>query len=48
MKTALRGNRILYLQDGEICGDLQLGMYSEEENSERQEKLRSFLADMGW
>ena len=22
MKTALRGNRILYLRDGVICGDL--------------------------
>ena len=35
MKTALRGNRILYLRDGVICGDLQLGAYSENENFER-------------
>ena len=48
MKTALRGNRILYLRDGVICGDLQLGVFSEEENMERHEKLGAFLAEMGW
>jgi len=48
MKTALRGNRILYLRDGVICGDLQLGTFSEEENMERHEKLGAFLAEMGW
>jgi putative ABC transport system ATP-binding protein len=48
MKTALRGNRILYLRDGVICGDLKLGEYSEHENLKRQERLRTFLAEMGW
>ncbi|KQL18160.1 ABC transporter ATP-binding protein [Cytobacillus solani] len=48
IQTALRGNRILYLRDGVICGDLQLGAYSEKENDERQEKLKHFLAEMGW
>lgn len=48
MKTALRGNRILYLRDGVICGDLQLGTYSEKDNVERHKKLKNFLAEMGW
>ncbi|WP_062110474.1 ABC transporter ATP-binding protein [Bacillus niameyensis] len=49
IQTALRGNRILYLRDGVICGDLQLGGYnSEKENIERHEKLRTFLTEMGW
>lgn len=48
IQTALRGNRILYLRDGVICGDLQLGAYSEKENAERQEKLKHFLEEMGW
>ncbi|MEH7378946.1 ABC transporter ATP-binding protein [Bacillus sp. JJ1533] len=48
LKTALRGNRILYLKDGVICGDLQLGAYSDHENVERHEKLKTFLAEMGW
>lgn len=48
MKTALRGNRILYLRDGVICGELQLGVFSEKENVERHEKLSAFLTEMGW
>ena len=42
------GNRILYLRDGIICGDLQLGAYDENENFERHEKLKAFLEEMGW
>ena len=48
IKTALRGNRILYLRDGVICGDLELGAYDEERNLARHEKLKAFLAEMGW
>ena len=48
IKTALRGNRILYLRDGVIYGDLKLGAYGEKENMERHEKLIAFLAEMGW
>lgn len=48
LKTALRGNQILYLRDGVICGDLQLGAFSEDAYVERHEKLKHFLAEMGW
>lgn len=48
MKTALRGNRVLYLRDGVICGDIQLGAYQKEQNAARDEKLKAFLAEMGW
>ena len=48
IKTALRGNRILYLRDGIICGDLDLGPYDEKDNLARHEKLKHFLAEMGW
>lgn len=48
MKTALRGNRILYLRDGVICGDLRLGDYNNVHNQQRHEKLTAFLTEMGW
>lgn len=48
LKTALRGNRILYLKDGVIYGDLQLGDYRGKEDFERHVKLKHFLAEMGW
>jgi putative ABC transport system ATP-binding protein len=48
IQTAVRGNRILYLRDGVICGDLSLGYYEPEHNEKRHQKLTKFLAEMGW
>ena len=47
LKSALRGNRILYLKDGRIDGECVLGIY-EGETEERKEKLIYFLERMGW
>ena len=47
LKSALRGNRILYLKDGRIDGECVLGTY-EGETEERKEKLIYFLERMGW
>jgi len=46
-KSALRGNRIIYLKDGKICGELRLNKY-ENDSEERNLKLDNFLRDMGW
>lgn len=48
LKSALRGNRILYLRDGIICGDLRLEPYATDELTTRNEKLKAFLTEMGW
>jgi putative ABC transport system ATP-binding protein len=48
MKTALRGNRVLYLRDGVSCGDLKLDAFHADHNHTRHEKLKAFLAEMGW
>lgn len=47
LKSARRGNRILYLRDGVICGECELGNY-EIETAERNERLNAFLQEMGW
>lgn len=47
MRSARRGNRILYLKDGVILGECDLGRYSHGDGA-RHEKLSAFLADMGW
>ncbi len=47
VKSALRGNRVLYLKDGKILDELNLGEYTGEDE-ERKEKLNNFLRDMGW
>jgi putative ABC transport system ATP-binding protein len=48
IKTALRGNRVLYLRDGVICGDLKLDVFHVDHNHTRHEKLKAFLTEMGW
>jgi len=47
IKSALRGNRILYVMDGVIRGTCELGLY-EEGNETRRIQLDGFLAEMGW
>ncbi|MCM1167260.1 MAG: ABC transporter ATP-binding protein [Lachnospiraceae bacterium] len=47
MRSARRGNRILYLKDGSILGECDLGKYKPDDK-ERHEKLSAFLAKMGW
>ena len=48
LKAALRGNRIIYLKDGRIDGDLKLEDYEETTASEREEILYKFLKEKGW
>lgn len=47
MRSARRGNRILYLKDGVILGECNLGKYVHKD-MERHEKLSAFLSEMGW
>lgn len=46
-EAALRGNRILYLEDGAITGELALPDYAGKDR-EREEKLAGFLEGRGW
>ena len=58
LAAAERGNRIIYLADGVISDEVELGPYvgnyKDESNpdidkaKERHAKLKSFLQDMGW
>jgi len=47
LKSARRGNRILYMRDGVIYGICDLGKYVSGDR-ERHDKLNAFLAEMGW
>lgn len=47
MRSARRGKRILYLKDGVILGECDLGEYVHGDRG-RHEKLAGFLAEMGW
>lgn len=47
IRSARRGNKIMYLQDGVITGDLHLGDYVSKDKA-RHDALRAFLQEMGW
>lgn len=46
-KSALRGNRIIYLKDGKIVGELNISKYDKKDNK-RDILLDKFLKEMGW
>lgn len=46
-EAALRGNRILYLDDGAIIGELELPVYEGKDRA-REEKLSTWLEGLGW
>lgn len=48
LKAALRGNRIIYLKDGRIDGDLNLDEYNSATVSDREEVVYKFLKEKGW
>lgn len=46
IKSAVRGNRIIYLKDGSIEGELELEKY--DGSADRFQAVQSFLSSMGW
>lgn len=48
IRTALRGNRIIYIKDGTVFGELSLSAFKMEAQEERRKKLQAFLDEMGW
>lgn len=48
LKAALRGNRILYIADGNIVGDLRLAPYSKEDEASREAQVNAWLSSMEW
>jgi len=48
LKTAARGDRILYLRDGAVFGELALPPYAGGDNAKRIENVQRFLDRMGW
>lgn len=48
IKAAVRGNRVLFLKDGRIDGEFDMGEYKAEEATIREEDLIHFLREKGW
>ena len=48
LKAACRANRILFIKDGELNGDLKLETYSPECEEEREKQIFEWLSEKGW
>lgn len=48
IKAAARATRLLYLADGKIAGDLNLGKYIPENKVEREDAIFQFLKEHNW
>lgn len=48
IKSAVRGNRVLYLKDGVILNEITLGEYDKADEAGRRDRLKAFLDEMGW
>ena len=48
LKAATRATRLLYMADGRIYAELNLGKYSTEKESERKSVVLDFLKEQGW
>lgn len=48
VKAAIRGSRILYLEDGKILDEISLPPFAAEKAREREEKVSTWLASLSW
>lgn len=48
LRTASRGNRILYLEDGKVCDELSLEPYNEMEEKQRERDVSQWLSRLRW
>ena len=48
LKAATRATRLLYMADGRVEAELQLGKYIADKEIERQSEVFEFLKEQGW
>ena len=48
IKTAIRGNRLIYLKDGKIVDELRMAPYDEQNTESRILVVNAFLQRLGW
>lgn len=48
VRAAIRGTRILYLEDGKILDEMSMGVYREADAKGREKKLNGWLSALSW
>lgn len=48
VRAALRADRLLYLEDGKICGEMKMTPFTPEEARNRETQINAWLSSMEW
>lgn len=48
IRAAIRATRLLYLEDGKICGEMSMPSYKEEDARNREDQVNAWLTSMEW
>lgn len=48
LRAAIRGTRLLYLEDGKVIGEMPMPPYCKEESRSREIQIESWLSSMKW
>ncbi len=48
VRAAIRGNRVLYMEDGKILDELNLPLYSDNGEREREQQINEWLSALRW
>ena len=48
VRAAIRANRIIYIEDGRVIGELKLSQYIEEDRKSRESQIDAWLGSMQW
>lgn len=48
IKAAVRATRLVYIKDGKLGGEMDMGAYAEENAAAREAQIIAWLSSMGW
>ena len=48
VRAAVRGNRLIYLEDGKIVSGLELPLFTPSEERDRESRVNDWLASLRW
>lgn len=48
VKAAVYATRVIYIEDGQVCGELELPPYDEESKKSRETQLNAWLSSLQW
>ncbi|MCL2050719.1 MAG: ABC transporter ATP-binding protein [Lachnospiraceae bacterium] len=48
IKAAIRATRLIYIKDGKLCSEMEMGLYQGENEKARESQVVAWLTSLGW